>query len=298
MSGDEAGALAASESEARAWLEFALERARSASEQIRSATSAGKAARAKGGDPADWVTDVDVAVESDLEAALRARFPGHGLLGEEGGQRPGEAGRPTWIVDPVDGTTNFVAGLPLVAVSIAVAHEGALSAGVVADAFRDRYVTARRGQGAWRDGERLHQGDATDLTGGVVLTELVGYRAWPGIGCFVEAMSARRCSVRILGSTAMSVASVAAGDALAVVLDRYQHLDTAAGALAAHEAGARLFGPVGETLLPVEELEGLDGLVVAAPGVADEVVEIVLEARRAGRAAAQGSPAIGPGSAG
>jgi len=285
MRQDEASVTGAGNAEDHAWLEFALERARLASEQIRSATAEGKAARTKGGDPADWVTDVDVAVESAFEAALSARFPGHGLVGEEGGSRPGDVGRPTWIVDPLDGTTNFVSGLPLVAVSIAVASDGALRAGVVADAFRDRYVSCRRGQGAWRDGRRLRQAEATELTGGVVLTELVGYRAWPGLGRFVEAMSARRCSVRMLGSTALSVSSVAAGDALAVVLDRYHHLDTAAGALAAYEAGARLFGPVGETLLPVEECDGLDGLVVAAPGVADEVAAIVVEARRMGRAA-------------
>lgn len=275
---------AAHAGEVDAWLSFALEQARRASQQIRAATTEGKVAQSKGGDPADWVTNVDVRIESDLEAALLRRFVGHGLRGEEGGTRPGRAGQPVWIVDPLDGTTNFVAGLAIVAVSIAVASDGELWAGVVADAFRDRYLTARRGGGAERDGVKVHVTNATELTGGVVLTELVGYRAWPGIGHFVEAMSARRCSVRILGSTALSVASVAAGDALAVVLDRYEHLDTAAGALAAREAGARLFGPVGETLLPVEGCQGLDGLVVAAPGVADEVLELVLEARQAGTA--------------
>lgn len=267
--------------EVEAWLGFALDQARSASAAIRRATVEDKAARTKGGDPADWVTTVDVGVESTLLAELGRRFPGHGLLGEEGGERPGGAGLPTWIVDPVDGTTNFVSGLALVAVSIAVAAGSELQAGVVADAFRDRYVSARRGGGAWRDQDLVRASGATELTGGVVLTELAGYRAWPGIGQFIEAMSARRCSVRILGSTALSVASVAAGDALAVVLDRYQHLDTAAGALAAAEAGARLFGPVGETLLPVEQRAELDGLVVAAPGVADEVLDVVVSARRA-----------------
>jgi myo-inositol-1(or 4)-monophosphatase len=236
-------------------------------------------ARVKNDDPADWVTTLDEEIEDALRAEIAARFPDHGIDGEERGARAGEPGAPRWLLDPLDGTTNFVAGLPFVGVSVAVVVGGTVVVGVVADPARGSVLSVVAGGRPVLNGVEVGASAASAVAGGVVLTELVGSLAWPGIGRFCELVSSAHGCVRLCGSTSLSLAAVATGVARAAVLADYGHLDTAAAALAAARAGAVLYGPPGETVLPVTHVEGLEGLVVAAPGVAAEVLAIYERAR-------------------
>lgn len=239
-------------------------------------------ARTKNEDPADWVTTLDEEIEDVLRAGIGARFPDHGVDGEERGRRPGGPGAPVWLLDPLDGTTNFVAGLPFVGVSLAVVADGKVVVGAVADPARASLLLAVAGGRPSLNGREVTVSAADTIAGGVVLTELVGSTAWPGIGRFCALVSGAHGCVRLCGSTSLSVAAVATGVARAAVLADYGHLDTAAAALAAASAGAVLYGPPGETILPVVPVDGLEGLVVAAPGVAAEILALYQRARTDG----------------
>ncbi|HEY1733250.1 MAG TPA: inositol monophosphatase family protein, partial [Acidimicrobiales bacterium] len=130
---------------------------------------------------ADWVTTVDVAVEEHVRAELGRHFPDHAIIGEElGGDEPAD-GRPRWYLDPIDGTTNFVHGLPRYSFSLAVADEAGIAVGVVADPSSGEILQAGRDRGATLDGKRVRCSPATTLVGGIVCVELAGYRCWPGL---------------------------------------------------------------------------------------------------------------------
>src|SRR5579885_2432045 len=179
---------------------FACERIvaeRPSPEQIGTKTSA-----------ADWVTETDVAVERHVRAAVLERFPSHRVVGEELGAGGSDEPAATWYVDPVDGTTNFVHGLPWSSFSLAVSDEVGAAAGVVVDPYRREVLSAVRGRGAAVDGTRCRCSDATTITGGILLTELVAQSLWPGMGELMAACAAEGCVTRILGSNALTLASV------------------------------------------------------------------------------------------
>ncbi|MGH3319672.1 MAG: inositol monophosphatase family protein [Streptosporangiaceae bacterium] len=218
--------------------------------------------------PTDLVTETDRDVEWQVSEQIRTRFPSHRVVGEEFGTAGDGADAPSWYVDPVDGTMNFVHGLPWSSFSLALArsdHDAVV--GVVADPYRREVFSAARGRGARLNGVPIRCSDATSLAGEMVLTEWAGNRPWPNMHDMLAILSARSCSVRIMGSSALSIASMAAGRAVATVLGAYSTWDALAGALIAREAGARILARDGtETLLPPE-----GGLLAAAPGVADEL---------------------------
>jgi len=218
---------------------------------------------------ADWVTETDVAVERHVQAAVLDRFPAHRVVGEELGAAGGENAPARWYVDPVDGTTNFVHALPWSSFSLAVADEAGAAAGVVVDPYRREVLSAVRGRGAAIDGEPCRCSEATTLTGGILLTELVGQSVWPGTAELMAACAAEGCVTRILGSNALTLASVGAGRAVAAVLGSYGPLDGTAGTLIAREAGARVVARSGGG----EPVEG-EGLLCAAPGVAEALLAL------------------------
>ena len=116
----------------------------------------------------DLVTETDTASEAWISRFVRDHFPGHGFLGEEGGQRAGKTGEPVWIVDPLDGTTNFAHGIPIFAVSIAVVQGGEVLAGVIYDPMRDELFSAAKENGATLNGSPLHVSDTNNLESCVV----------------------------------------------------------------------------------------------------------------------------------
>jgi myo-inositol-1(or 4)-monophosphatase len=193
----------------------------------------------------DLVTPVDRGLESEMRAMVAARFPSHRFLGEEGGETGGGAGGTwTWIVDPVDGTTNYANGLPVACSSIAALQAGRTVAAAIVDPFRSERFMAVRGQGATRNGVPMHvkRRPAGGIGGGLVLCELAGGHPWPGLvelAVFADRLGA---TMRVLGSGALATAQVAAGRADAIVHVGPHAWDIAAACLLVEEAGGEVTG--------------------------------------------------------
>lgn len=193
--------------------------------------------------PADLVTRADRSVEDLVVDYLRQRFPDHGVLAEEGSLHEGKEYR--WIVDPLDGTTNFAHGVPLFAVSIGLEHRGQLAAGVVYHPPMGEMFLAERGKGAFLQNggekQRLQVSDAASVGGSVVATGLPydivekGTNV-PQIGKLCR--TARE--VRILGAAALHLAYVAAGRLEGFWEQNLNPWDVAAGILLVEEAGGRV----------------------------------------------------------
>jgi myo-inositol-1(or 4)-monophosphatase len=210
---------------------------------------------------ADWVTETDLAVERHVREAVHERFPDDRIVGEEFGATDEADARATWYVDPVDGTTNYVHGLPWSSFSCAVVDSDGTAIGTVADPYRREVLSAVRGRGALRDGEPTRCSAADSLVGGIFLTELTMQWVWEGLPILMKRLSDAGCVTRIMGSNALSLASVGAGRAVATLIGEFGPIDCQAGMLIAAEAGADV------------RLEGTS-VVCAAPGVVDELLEL------------------------
>jgi myo-inositol-1(or 4)-monophosphatase len=215
---------------------------------------------------ADWVTETDLAVERHVRDAVQERFPGDRIVGEEFGTTESDAARATWYVDPVDGTTNYVHGLPWSSFSCAVVDGEGAAVAAVADPYRREVLSAVRGRGARRNGEPIHCADADTLVGGIFLTELTAQWVWDGLPKLMGRLSDAGCVTRIMGSNALSLASVGAGRALATLIGKFGPVDCQGGMLIAAEAGAAV------------RFEG-ESLLCASPGIVDEVLELYRGAR-------------------
>jgi len=195
--------------------------------------------------PRDPVTRADGASERAIRRLLGRRFPAIGFLGEEGGTvATGPDGR--WIVDPLDGTIAFVAGLPTFGVSIALERRGRLEVGVMLFPRLRELFVAERGRGAWLNGRRIRVTRTTDMAQCVV-------SLWHDPGLWRDRRMRQR--VARIGAEVRSVAMVGACFSLAYVaagrLDAYWERqahawDVAAGALLVREAGGRVTGGVGQ----------------------------------------------------
>jgi myo-inositol-1(or 4)-monophosphatase len=206
----------------------------------------------------DVVTAADRAVERQAVAALRQARPGDAVLGEEGGAVAASGGRVRWILDPIDGTVNYLYGLPLYAVSLAAEVDGVVVAGVVRNATSGEEWTAVRGRGAYRDGRRLSGSGVTDL-GQVLLGTGFAYdparRAHQA--AVLAALLPQVRDVRRMGAAALDLCLTAEG-ALDVYYEKGLNIwDHAAGGLVAAEAGLRVTGLAGAPPGP--------DLVIAAP---------------------------------
>ena len=204
--------------------------------------------------PTDVVTEMDRAAEKLITDRLRAQRPGDAFLGEEGGES-GRA-RVRWIIDPLDGTVNYLYGLADWSVSIAAEVDGTPVAGVVAVPAHDEVFSALSGEGAW-----LVAGDAPPVTlrcnTGVALAEALvstgfGYMAAQRKvqGEVVAAVLPQVRDIRRGGSAAVDLCSVAAGRVDAFYERGLNYWDYAAGGLIATEAGARLGGLAGRPASP------------------------------------------------
>ena len=189
--------------------------------------------------PTDVVTEMDRASEALLvEGLLRAR-PDDGVLGEEGTTRPGTSGV-QWVVDPLDGTTNYLYGLPAWAVSVAAEVDGRVVAAVVADPSHGEVFAATRGGGATCNGRPLAVGDGPGLATALVGTGF-SYDAERRArqAAVLREVLPRVRDVRRAGAAALDLCWVAAGRLDAFYERGLQPWDLAAGALVAAEAGAR-----------------------------------------------------------
>lgn len=211
-------------------------------------------------DPFDWVTDTDRTLERHTRRVLAAEFPEVPVVGEEYGSDPAAAtARYRWIVDPVDGTANYVAGFPWYAYSLGLVDADGPVVGVVADPSRAQIYAAARGRGVRANGVPVRAVARTSLTGSVICAES------PASGLLARAAAAH-VGVRVLGSAALAVAQVALGRAVATVLDSYREWDVAGALCLAVESGAVVVDTGGR---PDPMPSG--GLIVGLPEVVEQV---------------------------
>ncbi len=187
----------------------------------------------------DFVTRADITAEKIIEEELRGGRPNYGWLGEEGGAAKGADPTRRWIVDPLDGTTNFLHGLPHWSVSIALERKGSIVAGVVYDPTRDEMFIAEQGQGAWMNQSRLRVSGRRQMEQALFATGLP-FAAFPELRekmRDVGRVSPGCSGVRSTGSSALDLAYVAAGRFDGAWERRLKPWDMAAGILLVKEAG-------------------------------------------------------------
>lgn len=218
-------------------LNIAVRAARSAGELIlRSSDSLSRLSVDQKGKN-DYASEVDRMAEREIISIIKAAYPEHAILAEESGKHKGNDF--VWIIDPLDGTTNFLHGFPQYSVSIALKYKGKLEVGVVYDPLRDELFTAKRGGGAMLNSRRLRVTNQNSLKGALIGTgfpfktdrDLDAY-----LGMF-RALTTECAGIRRAGSAALDLAYVAAGR-----MDGYWEIgvmewDMAAGILLIKEAG-------------------------------------------------------------
>jgi len=193
--------------------------------------------------PIDLVTAADLEVEQAFRRLIAARFPSHAVLGEETAAHSGDSQKThRWIIDPVDGTTNFAHGLALFCVSIALEIEGRLEVGVVYDPIGDELFVAERGLGARCNGHPIHVSSRATLVDGMMVTGFpYTVRDQPATQIEVFTAFLRRArAVRRLGSAALDLCYVAAGRFDGFWEVQLNPWDFAAGILIVTEAGGRV----------------------------------------------------------
>jgi myo-inositol-1(or 4)-monophosphatase len=191
----------------------------------------------------DFVTQADRESEKRIVETIHSRFPEDAFLAEEGGASGSDApGSRVWIIDPLDGTSNFVSGFPFWCVSIAAREGSDLVAAVVWDPLRGERFTAERGGGAYRNGARLSVSGRRGLEGAFVATGFP-FRSRENIDTYLaifRAVFLQARAIRRAGSAALDLAYVAAGIFDGFFEFRLSPWDIAAGALLIQEAGGRL----------------------------------------------------------
>ena len=216
--------------------------------------------------PTDVVTQTDLRAEELIRTLLREATPDAGVLGEEGGTTaPG--GRLQWVIDPLDGTVNFLYGVPLFAVSIAAALDGDVVAGAVIDVLRGELFSAHRGGGARLDGEPIAVSACGELPDALVVTGFSYHAGERDVqGEIVHRVLSRARDVRCFGSAALELCWVACARMDAYFQHGTEIWDRAAGALIAAEAGASIE-------LPCPENHDL--VIAATPAVFDDLWALV-----------------------
>jgi myo-inositol-1(or 4)-monophosphatase len=220
--------------------------------------------------PTDLVSEADLATERLIRGRIEAARPDDAILGEEGDDRPGTSGL-RWVVDPLDGTVNFLFGVPVWCVSVACEDGDGTLAGVVFDPLRDETWAATRAGVATLNGEPLARPERGDLSSALVATGF-GYDA--GVRAVQSRAVARVLprvrDIRRLGSAALDLAWTAAGRFDAYYEHGVKHWDYAAGALICSRAGL-----VVRHLPPVPPADR--GLLAAAPAIADSLQALVTD---------------------
>ncbi|KAG5851040.1 inositol monophosphatase 1-like [Anguilla rostrata] len=195
----------------------------------------------------DLVTKTDQRVEKLIIGYVKEKFPTHSFIGEESvaaGEPCILTDNPTWIIDPVDGTTNFVHGFPFVAVSIGFAVNKELEFGVVYSCVEDKMYTGRKGKGAYCDGEKLEVSDRKEMERSMIISELGSNRDHETVSKIFSTMQKILCipvhGLRGSGTAATNMCMVASGAVEAFFEIGIHCWDIAAGAVIVTEAGGVL----------------------------------------------------------
>lgn len=220
-------------------LNIAVKAARRAGSIINRAALEGGALEVKAKNKNDFVTRVDKAAEQAIIGILRTAYPDHSILAEESGNTPGARPEYLWVIDPLDGTTNYIHGFPQYCVSIALEHRGTLTQAVVYDPGKNELFTASRGRGAFLDDRRMRVSKCIRLQDALVGTGFP-FKEVSRLDLYMRqlrAMMTSSAGVRRAGAAALDLAYVAAGRLDAFWEMGLSRWDMAAGALLIQEAG-------------------------------------------------------------
>ncbi|HEY5546690.1 MAG TPA: inositol monophosphatase family protein [Gemmatimonadaceae bacterium] len=255
-------------------LDASVAAARVAADYIRSRTGDRAALDVREKQPSDFVSEVDTGAESRIREVLDRMVPGALVVGEELSPTASMTGDTVFVVDPLDGTTNFLHGFPAYAVSIGAMMAGEVVAGVVLDIPHGELFTATAGGGAFRDGQAMHVSPVRTPSRALVGTGFP-FKNLEFLADYVqqfERITRARSGVRRAGSAALDLASVACGRFDAFWELRLAPWDIAAGLLLVREAGGR-----------VTDLEGRDIMPATGPVVAtnEHLHEWLLDCLRA-----------------
>ncbi|XP_030607893.1 inositol monophosphatase 1-like [Archocentrus centrarchus] len=259
------------------YLNFGISVAKQAGEVVLTAFQQQKEVKLKSS-PADLVTETDQRVEKILIAAIRNQYPQHRFIGEESvaaGERVELTDHPTWIIDPIDGTVNFVHRFPFVAISIAFTVNKQVEFGIVYSCVDDKLFHAQRGRGAFLNGEPLRVSGQEDINQCVVVTEIGAERDDLALSTMTSnifrLLKLPVHGVRALGTAAVDMCQVAAGGA-----DAYYHIgmhcwDIAASAIIIQEAGGVVIDTDGS------EFDMMSRRVIAASSaaVASRIAQVI-----------------------
>jgi myo-inositol-1(or 4)-monophosphatase len=240
---------------------------------------------------ADLVTEADLASQEAIRRIVLGAFPDHSLLGEEdaplvssappaSSTAPAARSEYRWIADPLDGTTNYVHGVPHFCVSLALERNGVPLAGAIFDPLLDECFTATAGGGARLNGRTIHTAEVNHLADALACTGFppVVKRDSPELLIFLEAAVACQ-SVRRMGSAALNLCYLAAGrfDVLWAMATKIW--DVAAGSLLVQEAGGLITAPAGSPFV----LEDARFIAAANPGLHGELLQLVNRATEGSR---------------
>jgi myo-inositol-1(or 4)-monophosphatase len=187
----------------------------------------------------DFVTNVDLSAEQVIIETLQKSYPDHCIISEESGVINGKNTDYQWVIDPLDGTTNFVKGIPHFAVSIALKVKGKLDQAVIYDPVRGELFTASRGKGAQLNGFRIRVRQAKELNGAIIATGFP-HKAKQHLDAYMnifKSLFTKTSDMRRAGSAALDLAYVAAGRVEGFFEIGLKPWDTAAGELLVVEAG-------------------------------------------------------------
>ena len=217
----------------------------------------------------DLVTDADLASQRAVETAIKEEFPDHGFLGEESPDFQ-ELDKPfCWVVDPLDGTTNYVHGFPCYGVSIAVAEEGQLVAGGVYDPVSDELFLAGLGMGASLNGQPMRCSEAKNTAESLVAVSFPPQTStdMPDVQAFLKVAPYCR-AIRRTGSAAINLAYVACGRLDAHFAFKIYPWDAAAGVVLIREAGGSVMAPDGSPF----DLRQASYLTAATPDLSQDLL--------------------------
>lgn len=227
-------------------LNIAIEAARSAGNIIVRAMQRMDTVKISEKRPNDFVTEIDQRVEQEIVSIIRKAYPSHGIVGEEGSEQEGQLYE--WIIDPIDGTRNFIHGFPYFCISIGITYKNKIEYGVIYDPVRQELFTAARGKGAFLNDRRIRVGQRKVLEEALIGTGFA-YRhtnkTYATPAKIFQAMVPASGDIRRAGAAALDLAYVACGR-----LDGFWEFglhiwDIAAGLLLVKEAGGMICDPAG-----------------------------------------------------
>ncbi len=232
-------------------LNIAVKAARRAGQIINRASNDLDIVKVSTKQPNDFVTEVDQAAEAAIIEVLRDAYPNYGILAEESGLTSGRGGRDgefQWIIDPLDGTTNFIHGLPQYAVSIALARSGVVEQAVVFDPNRNELFTASKGSGAFLNDRRIRVSRRTRLQDALIGTGFP-YRSFDHVDSYLaifKELTQKTAGLRRPGAASLDLCYVACGRYDGFWEFGLSPWDMAAGALVISEAGGLVSDLSGE----------------------------------------------------